>query len=116
MQQYVIDGLLRQILTKITTQNGAIGHEVLTLSGAGVYSLSVPDQARYALCVVEEVGASGSQKILRYLLDGSNPTTSVGIPRGDLDAFDIAGYSNLKNFKVIKISGGSHTVTVQYFS
>lgn len=116
MQKYIIDDLLRKIYSKITTENDAIAHEVLTLSTTSVFSLTPPPQAKYALCVVEEVGATGSAKILRYLLDGSNPTTSVGIPRGDMDVFDISGWSNIRNFRAIKIAGGNHTITVQYFS
>jgi hypothetical protein len=110
------EDILRSLLTKITTNNKAIGHEVITFNAASVFSLTVPDQARYALCVLEEVGSTGSAKVIRFWLDGSNPTTTVGIPKGDMEAFDIAGYSNLKEFRAIKVAGGSHTLTVQYFS
>lgn len=110
------EDILRSLLTKITTNNKAIGHEVITFNAASVFSLTVPDQARYALCVLEEVGAAGSSKLIRYYLDGSNPTISDGIVRGDMDVFDIAGYSNIKDFKAIKIGGGNHILTVQYFS
>jgi hypothetical protein len=110
------EDILRGLYTLLSTDKGAISHEVITFSTPGVYSLTVPQQARYALCVLEEVGASGDSKVIRYWLDGSDPSTTVGIPRGDLDAFDIAGYANLKDFKAIKVSGGNHTLTVQYFS
>lgn len=110
------EDILRKLLTKITTSNKAISHEVVTFNSGSIFKLTVPDQARYALCVLEEVGATGSSKLIRYYLDGSNPTTSDGITRGDMDAFDIAGYSNLKDFKAIKVGGGNHTLTVQYFS
>jgi hypothetical protein len=116
MQEYIIDKYLRKIYSKLSTENGAIGHEVVTFSTNGVYSLTVPAQAKYALCVLEEVGGSGSTKIIRYFMDNSLPTTSLGIPKGDMEAFDIAGYSNLTSFKAIKIAGGNHILTVQYFS
>ncbi len=116
MQEYIIDKYLRRILSKITTENGAISNQTVTFNSAAVFELTVPEQARYALCLLEEVGSSGSPKVIRYFLDGSVPTALVGIVRGDMDAFDIAGYSNLKNFKAIKVGGGSHTLTVQYFS
>lgn len=110
------EDILRKVLTRITTSNKAIGHEVITFNGAGIFTLNVPDQARYALCILEEVGGTGTLKLIRYWLDGGIPTTTVGIVRGDCDAFDIAGYANLKGFKGIKIAGGNHTLTVQYFS
>lgn len=110
------EDILRGLYTRITTSNNAISHQQITFSTAGVYSLTVPSQARYALCVIEEVDASGSSKIIRYWSDGSNPTTTEGIPRGDMDAFDIEGYPNLLNFRAIKIAGGNHILTVQYYS
>lgn len=115
MKQISIEGILRRVYTAITTDNGAISHEVLTLNNAGVFSLTPPVNAQYALIVVEEVGSSGSSKVVRYFLDGTNPTASVGIVRGDGDAFDISGKVNLDNFRVIKVAGGNHTLTVQYF-
>jgi len=65
--------------------------------------------------MVEEVGSSGTNKIIRYWTDGTNPTSSQGIVRGDMDAFDISGKINLDNFRVTKVAGGNHVLTVQYF-
>lgn len=110
------EGLLRQIFSKLTTSARAVGHEIVTFAAGTVYSLNVPEEARYAICVLEEVGGGGTSKLIRYWTDNSNPTVTDGIVRGDMDAFDIAGYSNLKQFKAIKIAGGAHRLTVQYYS
>ncbi len=109
-----------QTLTKLlqiaSTGWRAIGHETITLSTAGVYSLTVPDQARYALMVIEETGSTGTQKIVRFWEDGSNPTASDGIARGDMDAWDVISYSNLKDFKIIRVTAAAHKLFVQYYS
>lgn len=88
----------------------ACGYEKLTVAGAAV-SLTVPAEAKYALIVVQ---SSIVTPAIRYLEYGT-PTATDGIPRSDLDAFDIQGYQNLINFKAIQVGAGTHTLHIQYY-
>lgn len=107
---------LTRLLQIASTGWRAIGHEIITFSDGNVKSLTVPDNARYALMVLEEAGGSGTSKLIRFWEDGSNPTTTEGIVRGDLDAWDIVSLSNLKDFKAIRLTAASHKLFVQYYS
>lgn len=101
-------------LVKIAKQNLiAIGYQKLAVTGT-VANLTVPSDARYALIVVES-DATGTA--IRYLETATQPlvTSSNGIPRGNLDAFDVQGYQNLTNFRVIQTQSGIHNLNVQYY-
>lgn len=92
----------------------AIGHQTITF-GAGVVSLTVPDGANCALMLLEEVGATGTRKVIRFWEDGAIPTSSLGIPRGDMDAWDIVSRQNLENFRAIRVTAAAHILQVQYY-
>ena len=98
-------------LLKLTRYNlVACGYEKLTVAGAAV-SLTVPTEAKYALIVLQSSIATPAIRYLEY----STPTATDGIPRSDLDAFDIHGYQNLINFKAIQVGAGTHTLHIQYY-
>ena len=101
-------------LNRITKYNLiACGYEQLAVTGS-VASLTVPINARYALIEVE---SSISTPSIRYLELGSKtlPTTSTGIRRSDGTAFDVTGYQNLLNFRVIQTGAGTHKLNIQYY-
>jgi hypothetical protein len=110
------EDILRGMYTRMTTGHKAIGHEIITLSDGNVHSLTVPTDARYALMVLEETGGTGTAKLIRFWEDGSNPTTTTGIVRGDMDAWDVVSYANLKSFKIIRLTASAHKLFVQYYS
>lgn len=98
-------------LLQITRYNlVACGYQKLTVAGTAV-SLTIPTGARYALVVVQ---SSIATPAIRYLEYGT-PTATDGIPRSDLDAFDIQGAQNLANFKAIQVGAGAHTLHIQYY-
>lgn len=98
-------------LLQITRYNlVACGYQKLTVAGTAV-SLTIPTGARYALVVVQ---SSIATPAIRYLEYGT-PTATDGIPRSDLDAFDIQGAQNLANFKAIQVGAGTHTLHIQYY-
>jgi len=106
-----------QELLKITRYNSkAIGWQSLVVdSTVGGLSLTVPIDATYALVVVEST-ATGTA--IRYLECGNSVTTvtsTIGIPRSNLDAFDIQGKENLVNFRAIQAQAGTHTLSIQYY-
>lgn len=91
----------------------ACGYEQLTVTGS-VASLTVPTDARYALIEVE---SSITTPSIRYLELGDKtlPTSSTGIRRADGSAFDVSGYQNLSNFRIIQISAGTHKLNIAYY-
>lgn len=93
----------------------AFAYEALDVSSAGAKSLTVPTGAVYAEIRVESSVTLGI--VLRYLMLGANtlPTSTVGLSLSNLDYFDITGYPNLLNFRVILTQAGTHTVHVQYY-
>lgn len=101
---------LKDLLALTRANLVACGYEKLTVAGTAV-SLTIPTEAKYALIVVQ---SSITTPAIRYLEYGT-PTATDGIPRSDLDAFDVQGYQNLLNFKAIQVSGGTHTLHIQYY-
>lgn len=104
---------LKEILRLNNKNLIANGYEKLTVSSS-VIALTVPTNSNYALVVVE---SSITTPAIRYLELGDiiPPSGTDGIPRSNLDAFDIQGYQNLVNFRVIQVGAGTHTLQIQYY-
>jgi hypothetical protein len=112
------DNVLERILYHAANPGVACGHDSVVLSTANSTPLTVaniPDGTKYCIIQVREVVTSSSTSVIRYWLDGSDPTTTTGINRGDNEAFDIYGLENIKNFRVIRTSANAHVLQVQYF-
>jgi hypothetical protein len=92
----------------------AVGYEKLTVTGGAAQSLTVPTSAVYAEIRVESATTTGI--IMRYLMLGATtpPTTTDGMALSYLDFFDITNGDNVRNFRVIAVSG-SHTLHIQYY-
>ncbi len=101
---------LKELLQLTRYNMIACGYQKLTVDGT-VKSLTIPTGARYALCVLQ---SSITTPAIRYLEYGT-PSATDGIPRSDLDAFDIQGAQNLANFKVTQVGAGTHTLHIQYY-
>lgn len=94
----------------------ACGIETLALSTASSTGLaSIPTDARYAIIQINETTTSGSVDVIRYWQNGTDPTSTTGIVRGDRDAFDLITMENIKNFRVIRLTANAHVLQVQYF-
>lgn len=94
----------------------ACGFEKLTVdsTSGGVPLASVPANARYALVVVES-DATGTAIRYKQLGKVYPPTSSEGIPRSNLDVFDLQGYQNILNFRAIQAVAGTHTLQIEYY-
>lgn len=94
----------------------ACGFETLTVdnTSGGLSLIRVPTNARYALIVVES-DATGTAIRYKQLGDVNAPTDSEGIPRSNLDVFDLQGYQNIINFRTIEAQTGTHTLQVEYY-
>ena len=84
-----------------------LAYEQVTVSTA-VKTLTVPKGAVRAIFGVE--GQS-----LRYRLDGTDPTASVGILAKADKTFEIYGKSALVALKAIRVDGSDSVLSVQYF-
>ncbi len=104
---------LKQLLQLTRYNLVACGYQKLTVAGTAV-QLTVPTDTRYAIVVVQ---SSITTPAIRYLElgGGTLPTATDGIPRSELDAFDIQGAQNLANFRAIQVGAGTHTLHIQYY-
>lgn len=107
---------VQRLLQIASTGHRAIGHQILTLSTGAAFGLTVPDEARYALIRIEEVGGANTAKIARFWEDGGIPSSTEGIAVGDMTTWDIVSYSNLIDFRIAKVTAGNHILFIQYYS
>ncbi len=105
-----------QQLVNLTKKNLlAIGWETLVIDNTVKKLISIPTDATYALVVVESTITTPAIRYLELGGAGTQPSTTVGIPRSNLDAFDIQGAENIRNFRATRIAAGTHSVSVQYY-
>lgn len=92
----------------------ACGYQKLTVNGTAA-SLTVPANAKYAEITVESSVTSGV--VARHLELGATtlPTANEGLGITHLLTFDISGYPNLINFRIIQTQAGTHLCHVQYY-
>lgn len=84
-----------------------LAYEQITVSTA-VKTLTVPKGAVRAVFGVE--GQS-----LRFRLDGTDPTSSVGFLAKADKTFELYGKEALKAFEAIRVDGSDSVLSVQYF-
>lgn len=92
----------------------ACGYQKLTVNGTAA-SLTVPDGAKYAEMTIESSVTSGVVARHLELGAGTLPTSTDGLGMTHLLTFDITGYPNLINFRVIQTQAGTHTLHIQYY-
>lgn len=84
-----------------------LAYESITVSTV-VKTLTVPKGA-----VRATLGVEGQS--IRYRLDGTDPTSSVGVLMKADAKFDIYGHAALKALKAIRVDGSDAVLSVQYF-
>ena len=92
----------------------ACGYQKLTVNGTAA-ALTVPAGASYAEVTLESSVTSGV--VARHLELGATtlPTTTDGLAITHLLTFDVTGYPNLLNFRIIQTTAGTHTAHIQYY-
>jgi hypothetical protein len=100
-----------QILAALLNSNIAFANETISVTAGTVYNLTVPSGADYCLITVEGTASTDG---IRFWLDGTTPTSSNGIFRGNGAGFDIKGGSNIAKFKAYGIGVGV-VLQVQYY-
>ena len=94
------------------------GYEDLDVDGTEALSLNVPTNAIAATIAVEtdEVEVANRTRLIRFKINGSNPTQSSGIALGDNDIYELRGRANLLDFRVIGTESGVTTrLRIQYY-
>lgn len=109
MQNYYVnpDGSLTPYTATFLTGSNAKGKETLSVGGSAVPFAAAPTGATKAVITTETAD-------VRYWIDGSTPTTTVGhlIKAGGGINLDSAG--QIANFKAIAVSG-SAVLQISYF-
>lgn len=103
-----------QELIKLSKYNlQAIGYQKLTVNGTAA-ALTVPAIAKYAIMKLESADSGLAARYLE-LGDITLPTTTEGIALTSLDVFDVTGFVNLINFRIIRIQSGTSNLFIQYY-
>lgn len=105
--------LLHELLRLTKYNLIAVGYQKLTVAGTAV-SLTIPTDANFALITVESDLTTPAIRYLQ-LADVTLPTSTTGMPKSNLDSFDIHGYQNLVNFRAIQVAGGTHALNIEYY-
>jgi hypothetical protein len=113
--QLNIDQIVKQGFAEITTPGIGIGNQTLSITGATVFKLTPPAGARNALLILEEAGAAGDAIVCRFWVDGTAPTTTIGLRIPDFGQIIITGAQNLANFQIIAVASGLHKLYVEYY-
>lgn len=92
----------------------ACGYQKLTVNGTAA-ALTIPAGARYAEVTFESSVTSGVAARHLELGDKTLPTSTDGLAITHLLTFDITGYPNLLNFRIIQATSGTHTLHIEYF-
>jgi hypothetical protein len=93
----------------------AFAYEKLNVSTAGVKSLTVPTDAKYADISVESSVTASVPMRFKLTGNASLPTATDGHALRDGTLFDVSGKPNLDNFRVIQTGAGTHTLHIQYY-
>lgn len=105
--------LITQILQAITNPGNAISNEVLVPNGTVKQLTSIPLNTKFALISV--TSDATTEPVVRYWLDGTDPTASQGLIIINNQTIMISTKQNLGKFKFIQGVAGTHSLSVQYF-
>jgi hypothetical protein len=100
----------------VIAQQGYVGYEQVTVanSSIGLTAATINQgnghmQANKAVCRLETAQ-------IRYRLDGTAPTTTVGTPLEIGDVLTITGNDLLNNFRAIRTGGTSGVLNCHYYN
>ena len=103
---------LKKLVSVSQNSVKSFGYEKITVTGT-LATLTIPDGATYALCILESTATGTAARILQN--KGTTVTASVGMPILAGAIFDISDYANLDGFQIIKDQAGTTSLYVEYF-
>ena len=108
--------LLELIRKALTVDRSATTFEQLSVAGSVVSLPSIPTDATYAIVTLESTDTSSI--VVRTTEGKSTPSVTVGLPKTNLDSWDILGAENIKNTQLIATTLGqsaTNVLNVQYY-
>lgn len=113
-------GLTNELLYAILAGVDCLGYENLEVSDFGMVSLTPPENAVWAMLVLEaDPTTADKTRAIRFcdlFEDEEFPTAFEGVPLGHLGYYRIKGKKNLQNFRAIGVEAGkTHSLKVQYY-
>lgn len=105
--------LLGQIKQSNLNSFHAFSYQQLTITGAAVQRLTIPEGAKYALMSLESNIATTAA---RYLETNQTAVAAgVGMPLSNGSVFDITDAQNLAGFQIIQESANTTKLNIQYY-
>jgi len=80
---------------------------------SSVQSLTIPDGAKYAICVLESSTSGISARMLQNKSVAVSSTFGIPIDNGAI--FEISDYANLDGFQITIVGVGTVVLNVEYF-
>lgn len=84
-------------------------YQSLSVSGTAVALPNIPDEAVAAHITVE------TDKALRYTLDGTTPTATVGHLLANNQIIELVGSTSLSKFRVIQTEASTSSIKITYY-
>jgi hypothetical protein len=109
--------VIGDLLYTLFFQGECVGYVTLDVNAEGLATLAIPEQARYAMLVVEsDPNQYNKDIVVRFREDGEAPSSSDGMPLGDLGVYEVKGAENMQRFKIIGTEQGrQHKIRIQFF-
>ena len=106
-----------ELLSGILGGGIQLGFEKIELAAGVAVGLGArPAGTKYAVIMAESDAATvDPTKIIRYRMDGVDPTITDGMPMGNLTLIEVFYEANLANLKFIRIEALTQTLQVFYF-
>lgn len=98
----------------ITVSNTAIGGTASKLVTANTLNATGNDNPYIDVKRMDEALITVETNQIRFRLDGTNPTASVGHLLGAGDSIVVSGYGNLSKLRFIRVSADA-TIQVTYY-
>jgi len=121
----VTEDFLEQLILILSGETGQVpileldnGYEDISVDAISIKFLRVPSAAIAATIAVEndDNQVLNKTRVVRFKINGKNPSSESGIALGDNDIFELKGIQNLKAFRVVGIHKGVKSILrVQYY-
>lgn len=100
-RQHIIGKLIPYTFDQITIDNTSGGKSITSAN------INASPKPKKVIITIETAQ-------IRYTIDGTAPTSSVGHLCNPFDVIVLEGYSQIQNFKAIRAGGTSATISISY--
>lgn len=104
------------------TDAAAVGLDILaanTAAATAANAVDAPKKVYIAEIVLEaDHDETNAVKAAHFRVDGAAlPTAASGMPLGNGSVYELQGYEQIRNFRIIGVTGGlTHTLQVTYYT